>query len=338
MDACSGTRGHNRFPVCPVHNVHVFPSSPPPASVSGPPTDSRGPLGTCSCFLAAGTLRLSASVSVCSARGRDNDHDEPTRRSKPGPFTSLVNGPGILERQREEFMAWTAALNSSAMKARGSITHLFVFLRHWITGSVADSSLEWNENKTIIQRTRACRKGRRCRGAFQEFRPISLVGHVHLRQERCPRGPRFPFAFYFREKPWPWWGPSGRPGLRGSEGGEGSGASLSSPLLLWEHRARWQRAAPFSDLICSQEQSSVCHQAGWVQGSAGEGTWDTCTRRDFQAWWLEALRLCSSWFLWCCCGKGRAGHPCIYGRTSLRRNRATAAFWGPFGLSWDVSL
>ncbi|EOB02536.1 hypothetical protein Anapl_13037 [Anas platyrhynchos] len=65
----------------------------------------RGPLGTHSCFLAAGTLRLSASVSVCSARGRDNDHDEPTHYGKPGPFTSLVNGPGILERQREEFTA-----------------------------------------------------------------------------------------------------------------------------------------------------------------------------------------------------------------------------------------
>lgn len=46
-------------------------------------------------------------------------------------------------------------------------------------------------------------KGQEGPWCFQEFRPISLMGHVHLRQEQCPRGARFPFAFVFGETPLP---------------------------------------------------------------------------------------------------------------------------------------
>jgi len=127
-------------------------------------------------------------------------------------------------------MARTAALNSSATKARGSITHLFVFLQRCITVSVADSSLEWNENKAIIQRTRACRKGRKGHTAVQEFRPTSALGLVHLR----PLSITQPTALWFHtdtaaltESP----RPSGI-GARGT-----TGTSLPPPAA---HHARWQ--------------------------------------------------------------------------------------------------
>lgn len=52
---------------------------------------------------------------------------------------------------------------------------------------MADSSLEWKENKAIIQRMRVCGKDRKACDSFQEFRPISVMGYVHLRQEKCIR-------------------------------------------------------------------------------------------------------------------------------------------------------
>lgn len=54
----------------------------------------------------------------------------PSKRfgGSPARFAFLVKGPGISEWQIKEFMARTAVLNSGVMKARGSITHLFVFL------------------------------------------------------------------------------------------------------------------------------------------------------------------------------------------------------------------
>lgn len=75
--------------------------------------------------------------------------------------------PGISDWQIEDFMAPAAILNSSVMKACRSITHLFVFLLLWITVSIADSSLEWNENKTIIHRVKLCRKGKKAMISFR---------------------------------------------------------------------------------------------------------------------------------------------------------------------------
>lgn len=69
---------------------------------------------------------------------------------------------------------------------------------------MADSSSEWNENKTIIQRM-SVQGGQGGCDSFREVRPISVMGHVHLRQEksgrRCPWDPHYPFAFGSTETP-----------------------------------------------------------------------------------------------------------------------------------------
>lgn len=90
---------------------------------------------------------------------------KPFAESQPDPLP--CESPGISDWQIKDFMAPTAILNSSVMKACRSITHLFVFLLLWITVSIADSSLEWNENKTIIHPVKPCRKGEKAMISFR---------------------------------------------------------------------------------------------------------------------------------------------------------------------------
>ena len=180
------------------------------------------------------------------------------------------------------------------MKACGSITHLLVFLLHWITVSVANSSSEWNENKTIIQRMRVCRKGRKGCDSFQEFRLISVMGHVHLRQEKisrwCPREPHYPFAFGPTETPQLWQGPSGRPSLRGTgECWRHSDLCFLSPPTIaraWSPRA----PCPVAVSCPSVQTNSQLSMEQWQppgrmiteQHAAGEDICDACRRKDFK--------------------------------------------------------
>lgn len=208
-------------------------------------------------------------------------------------------------------MARTAALNSSATKARGSITHLFVFLQRWITVSVADSSLEWNENKAIIQRVRACRKGRKGHAAVQEFRLTSVLSLVHLR----PLSTTQPTALWFHTDASALAGSPRPSSIRGQ--GEPRGHPFSpccSPCPV----------AALSDPICSWAQSGGSCQAGWAWGTAQLVTWGRAS-----GWALGGEGACTR--------LGRLQHLCKHHRASLGRIRATAAFWGFFALSWDVS-
>lgn len=98
---------------------------------------------------------------------------------------------------------------------------------------MADSSLEWKENKAIIQRMRVCGKDRKGCDSFQEFRPISVMGHVHLRQEKSIRqNPQDPITLlllipqrHLSLDKVPLKTESGGDG----EGVEGTGTSVSSP-------------------------------------------------------------------------------------------------------------
>lgn len=187
LKACSGTRGReNSVSVCPMHSIDAF------STLSFPSPCLQAPHRRAWGFTAVSFYLVSPACQTWSVLV-SLEEERTTALSKlfmGSPLTFLIKGRGILEWQIKEFMAWRAALNSSVMKARRSITHLLVFLLRWITGSLADSSAEWNENKTIIQRLRVFRKGRKGCDCFQEFRPISVVGHVHLRQEKssgqCP--------------------------------------------------------------------------------------------------------------------------------------------------------
>lgn len=237
-------------------------------------------------FLLPGESCLSDSLSVRGAWG-----SERAFRRKPGPFTFLVKGSGILEWQIKGFMARTAALNSGVMKASGSITHLFVFLLRWITVSMADSLLEWNENKTIIQRMRVCRKGKKSCDFFQEF--ISLMGHVHLRQEKssrlCPWDPHYPFAFVpqrhlsLDKVPWKTqvWGGSGCCWRHRNLG-------FLSPPAIARARSLWTPwpGAESCPLVWPNSQPSMepwqpPGRMNTEPPSAGEDVCDTYPRKDF---------------------------------------------------------
>lgn len=105
------------------------------------------------------------SISEMHKVGRTTTRTAPFAKHKPDPL--LCASLGISYWQIKDFMAYTAMLNSSVMKACRSITHLFVFLLLWITVSIADSSLEWNENKTIIHQVKLCRKGGKAMISFR---------------------------------------------------------------------------------------------------------------------------------------------------------------------------
>lgn len=105
------------------------------------------------------------SISEMHKVGRTTTRTAPFAKHEPDSL--LCESRGISYWQIEDFMAYTATLNSSVMKARRSITHLFVFLLLWITVSIADSSLEWNENKTIIHLVKLCRKGEKAMISFR---------------------------------------------------------------------------------------------------------------------------------------------------------------------------
>lgn len=120
---------------------------------------------SCTCYFYLSNLSISEMHKV----GRTTARTVPFAKQEPDPL--LSESQGISYWQIKDFMAYTAMLNSSVMKARRSITHLFVFLLLWITVSIADSSLEWNENKTIIHQVKLCRKGEK---AMISFRSSSL--------------------------------------------------------------------------------------------------------------------------------------------------------------------
>lgn len=113
---------------------------------------------------------------------------EPFAQSHPDPLP--CESPGISDWQIEDFMAPTAILNSSVMKACRSITHLFVFLLLWITVSIADSSLEWNGNKTIIHRVKLCRKGKKAMISFRSSArtPWWVICSLENKERQLPGG------------------------------------------------------------------------------------------------------------------------------------------------------
>lgn len=117
------------------------------------------------CLLQAKFYLSNLSISEMHKVGRTTARTVPFAKQEPDPL--LSESQGILYWQIKDFMAYTAMLNSSVMKARRSITHLFVFLLLWITVSIADSSLEWNENKTIIHQVKLCRKGEKAMISFR---------------------------------------------------------------------------------------------------------------------------------------------------------------------------
>lgn len=117
------------------------------------------------------------SISEMHKVGRTTTRTAPFAKHEPDSL--LCESRGISYWQIEDFMAYTATLNSIVMKARRSITHLFVFLLLWITVSIADSSLEWNENKTIIHLVKLCRKGERL-WSHSEVQPCLWDGSFTL--------------------------------------------------------------------------------------------------------------------------------------------------------------
>lgn len=130
-----------------------------------PPVEISEPYWSSSCCLVPAKFCLSNSVRFWKAWGGTNKRTAPFARSGTDPLP--CESPEILDWQIKDFMAPIAILNSSVMKACRSITHLFVFLLLWITVSIADSSLEWNENKTIIHRVKLCRKGEKAMISFR---------------------------------------------------------------------------------------------------------------------------------------------------------------------------
>lgn len=118
------------------------------------------------CCVVPAKFCLSNPVRLWNAQGGMNNNKDSTFCKTRGWSPSRWK-PGISYWQIKDFMAYTAKLNSSVMKARRSITHLFVFLLLWITVSIADSSLEWNENKTIIHQVKLCRKGKKAMISFR---------------------------------------------------------------------------------------------------------------------------------------------------------------------------
>lgn len=135
------------------------------ASECGPLQILRSPIGVpaVALYLLSSACQI-LSISEKHEVGRTT-RTKPFAESQPDPLP--CESPGISDWQIKDFMAPTAILNSSVMKARRSITHLFVFLLLWITVSIADSSLEWNENKTIIHRVKPCRKGEKAMISFR---------------------------------------------------------------------------------------------------------------------------------------------------------------------------
>lgn len=106
---------------------------------------------------------LSSACQILSI----SEKQEVGRTTRTAPFAKSHPDPLCLWKPRDCRLAdkglhgSTAIVNSGVMKACRSITHLFVFLLLWITVSIADSSLEWNENKTVIHRVKLCTKGKK---------------------------------------------------------------------------------------------------------------------------------------------------------------------------------
>lgn len=124
-----------------------------------PPVDLSEPYRSPTCCLVPAKFCLSNSVHFWKARGEEDSKD--CTFCKKSAWPPSCESPGISDWQIKDFMVAAVILNLSVMKACRSITHLFVFLLPWITGSIADSSLEWNGNKMIIHRVKLCRKGKK---------------------------------------------------------------------------------------------------------------------------------------------------------------------------------
>lgn len=128
------------------------------------------------------------SISEMHKVRRTTARTAPFAKSQPDPLP--CESPGISDWQIKDFMAPTAMLNFSVMKACRSITHLFVFLLLWITVSIADSSLEWNENKTIIHRVKLCRKGEKAMISFRSsaLSPWWVIYTLENEERQLPGG------------------------------------------------------------------------------------------------------------------------------------------------------
>lgn len=154
-----------------------------------PPVDVSEPCRSPSWCLVPAKFCLSNSVHFRKARGEENDNKDSTFCKKsawPPSWESL----GISDGQIKDFMASAAILNPSVMKACRSITHLFVFLLLWITVSVADSSLEWNGNKTIIHQVKLCRKGEKAMISFRSsaLSPWPVIHALGNEERQLPGG------------------------------------------------------------------------------------------------------------------------------------------------------
>ena len=154
----------------------------PPVDISEP---CRGP----SWCLVPAKFCLSNSVHFSKTRGKENDNKDSTF-CKKSAWPPSCESPGISDGQIKDFMASAVILNPSVMKACRSITHLFVFLLLWITVSIADSSLEWNGNKTIIHQVKLCRKGEKAMISFRSsaLSPWPVIHALGNEERQLPGG------------------------------------------------------------------------------------------------------------------------------------------------------
>lgn len=203
---------------------------------------------------------------------------------------------------------------------------------------------------------RAYRKGKRGCDSFQEFRPISVMGHGHPKQEEssglCPWNPHYPFVLVpqrhlsLDKEPLEDWAQGGSggywrhrdlcflsaPAIAGAYGD--TRRHMAVPCLV-------AATAPVSDLIHSRAWNGGSHQAERTQNNLQQEKTFVTLVQGFQAQHLEASCVHRSRSLFCGVWKG--------GNMQGAEPQSAAPLWTPqnlsneistlrsFGLSWDVS-
>lgn len=148
------------------------------------------------CPIGVPAVVLCLLSSACQILSVSEKHEVRRTTTRTLPFCKKsawppsCESPAISDWQIKDFMASAAILNPSVMKACRSITHLFVFLLPWITVSIADSSLEWNGNKTIIHRVKLCRKGEKAMISFRSsaLSPWPVIYALGNEERQLPGG------------------------------------------------------------------------------------------------------------------------------------------------------